>query len=343
MEDLNVIIRGNGLDKNGLARFNLTRSSLKGEALRVFNDKAVEQEQETRDTHVKCLHAIMEQVFPKDNLLSKQKTYMRNHVFLHLSDRTISEFRARWIELNNYLDEFAPFEPNQHFTENETKDIFYNIIPKRWQSYLQRDNFDMIHCSVREFLEIMEHYQIADSIDPLLKTKDQSEINKDESNKSTEKSNDKKRKAKSKKSNSDAPAPKKSCLIHGSDSSHMTNECQTMREQAYQMKEAWKNMSQPERSRQKRERKQQKQKEQNELHEIMVMKQVQQSMQDMFKQLHQHHHLDDDSDMDKSHQLESMDNIMVSECFNLSDLHQPPTKKTKTQHFAPISTGILDM
>jgi hypothetical protein len=62
-------------------------------------------------------------------------------------------------------------------------------------------------------------------------------------------------------------------------------------------------------------------------------------MQDMFKQLHQRHHSDDDSDMDKCHQLESMDNITVSECFNLSDLRQPPT--TKTQHFAPISTAIL--
>jgi hypothetical protein len=46
MEDLNVVIHGNGLDKNGPARFNLTCSSLKGEALRVFNDKAAEQEEE---------------------------------------------------------------------------------------------------------------------------------------------------------------------------------------------------------------------------------------------------------------------------------------------------------
>jgi hypothetical protein len=75
----------------------------------------------------------------------------------------------------------------------------------------------------------------------------------------------------------------------------------------------------------------------------MVMKQVQQLMQDMFKQPHQHHHSDDNSDIDKSHQVESMDNITVSECFNLSDLCQPPTKKTKTQHFAPISTAILEM
>ena len=85
MENLNVVIRGNGLDENGRARFNLTFSSLiRGEALRIFNDKAAEQDEETKDTHIKCLRAIMEQVFPKDNPLQKQKTYMRNHVFLHL-------------------------------------------------------------------------------------------------------------------------------------------------------------------------------------------------------------------------------------------------------------------
>jgi hypothetical protein len=106
------------------------------------------------------------------------------------------------------------------------------------------------------------------------------------------------------------------------------------------MKEAWKNVSPAEPSCQRCKREQQKQKEQNELHE-MIMSQVEQSMQNMFKQQDQCHHLDDDSDMDESHQLESMDNITMSECFNLSDLHQPPTKKTKTQHFAPISTVIL--
>jgi hypothetical protein len=58
MEALNVVIRGNGLNKNGCACFNLTHSSLKGEALDVFNDKAAEQEEEMKDTHIKCLHAI---------------------------------------------------------------------------------------------------------------------------------------------------------------------------------------------------------------------------------------------------------------------------------------------
>jgi uncharacterized protein YdgA (DUF945 family) len=67
-------VAGNGLDENGgRAPFNLTCSSLKGEALRIFNDKAAEQEEETKDTHIKCLHAITEHIFTKDNPLLKQK------------------------------------------------------------------------------------------------------------------------------------------------------------------------------------------------------------------------------------------------------------------------------
>jgi hypothetical protein len=58
---------------------------LKGEALHVFNHKAAEQKEKIKDTHVQCLWAIMEHVFPADNPLLKQKTYMHNHVFLHLS------------------------------------------------------------------------------------------------------------------------------------------------------------------------------------------------------------------------------------------------------------------
>jgi hypothetical protein len=83
---------------------------------------------------------------------SKQKTFMRNHMFLQLSDRMINEFCTRCIELNNYLDEFPPFGPNQHFTEDKTKDILYNIIQNHWQAYMQWDKFDTIQCSIQDFL-----------------------------------------------------------------------------------------------------------------------------------------------------------------------------------------------
>jgi hypothetical protein len=141
-------------------------------------------------------------------------------------------------EINNWLDEFPPFGSNQHFPDDQIKEILYSIIPKRWQSYLHCDKFDMTTASVDDFFNHMERYQIADNIDSLLKPKDQSKVDKNESNKSTEKLNDKKRKAKSKKNDSDAPAPKKSCLIHGEDSSHTTDECRTMREQAYRRQNA---------------------------------------------------------------------------------------------------------
>jgi hypothetical protein len=134
------LLRGNGLDENGHARFNLTRSSLKGEALCVFNDKAAEQKEETKDTHIKCLCAVTEHIFPKDNPLQKQKTYMHNHVFLHLNNKQVSKFCARWVKVNNWLNEFLPFKSNQHFLDDQIKDILYSIIPKHWQSYLERED-----------------------------------------------------------------------------------------------------------------------------------------------------------------------------------------------------------
>jgi hypothetical protein len=68
-------------------------------------------------------------------------------------------------------------------------------------------------------------YQISDQLAPLLKQQNQSKTDKDDVKKSMEKPNDKKCKAKSKKNDSDVLAPKKTCMIHGPNSSHMTDEC----------------------------------------------------------------------------------------------------------------------
>jgi hypothetical protein len=119
----------------------------------VFNDKAAEQKEETKDSHIKCLRAITEHTFHKDNPLEKQKTYIHDHMFLHLNDRQVSEFCARWIKINNWLNKFLPFKPNQHFPDDQIKYILYNIIPNCWQSYLQcEDKFDMIKSSDSDFL-----------------------------------------------------------------------------------------------------------------------------------------------------------------------------------------------
>jgi hypothetical protein len=106
--------------------------------LRIFNDKTAEQEKETKASHIKCLCAIMEQVFPKDNPLQKQKMYMRNHVFLHLNDKSVN-FRPGGRKSTTGFDEFLPFEPNQHFPDDQVKEILYSIIPKCWQSFLHHE------------------------------------------------------------------------------------------------------------------------------------------------------------------------------------------------------------
>jgi hypothetical protein len=77
----------------------------------------------------------------------------------------------------------------------------------------------------------MEHYQLANHIDLSLKQQKQSKTDKDESKTLSEKPNDNKCKAKPKKNNSDMQAAKKPCILHGPNSSHMTDECQTLQEQ----------------------------------------------------------------------------------------------------------------
>jgi hypothetical protein len=55
MDKLKIVIHSSGLNNDSLACFNVTHSSLKCEARHVFNDKAVEQKEETMDSHVECL------------------------------------------------------------------------------------------------------------------------------------------------------------------------------------------------------------------------------------------------------------------------------------------------
>ena len=101
---LQLIITRNGLT-TGLAKFNLMRSLLKGEALQHFNNKAQELKTETNPHHKMCLNAVSEHIFPK-NALQMQKCYLCK-VHLHAS-MTISTYFACWHQINNYLAMFPP-------------------------------------------------------------------------------------------------------------------------------------------------------------------------------------------------------------------------------------------
>ena len=96
---LKLIITGNGLTVSP-AKFNLTQLLLKGKALQHFNNKAQELKEETAVHHKMCLNTVSTHIFPK-NTLQMQKRYLRK-VHLHGS-MTISEYFARWHQLNDYL------------------------------------------------------------------------------------------------------------------------------------------------------------------------------------------------------------------------------------------------
>jgi hypothetical protein len=70
----------------------------------------------------------------------------------------------------------------------------------------------------------MECYQLTNNLNPSLKPQNQSKTSEDKSNKSTEKPNDKKLKAKPKTNDSDTLVPKRACMLHRPNSSHMTEE-----------------------------------------------------------------------------------------------------------------------
>ena len=104
---LNTVIKGNCVTE-GPQLFNLTRTALKGDARRVFETKATELRKETPKRYTQCIQAVTEHVFPKD-ALRRQRFYMRRHV--HLTRKfSISEFFARFVEINEYLTQFPPFD-----------------------------------------------------------------------------------------------------------------------------------------------------------------------------------------------------------------------------------------
>jgi len=258
---LNIIITGNGLAEDGPARFNVTRSSLKDEALRVFEDKAKELSSETTSNH--CLQAITEHVFPHMALQCQQR-FMRNNVFLHLRDRTISKFCARWTQLDDYLNEFPPFKPNQWFQDDEIKDIIYDITPHCWKSQMEKVQYDPIDHTLADLFDLLERYQIAEQLDPPKQNQVTNEL--DESIKTKDKSRKNKRKEKSSGNDSSLMVCKRFCILHQKDD-HWTDDCSVVKKQVAAMRAGWSNQTPAEWSCKKHEQEQQQKKEKNELHE----------------------------------------------------------------------------
>jgi hypothetical protein len=63
MAKVKLVIHGNGLDEDGLAWFNVTCSLLKGDAVHIFNDKAVEQKEVNNKLFIKTIKSKIQNEF----------------------------------------------------------------------------------------------------------------------------------------------------------------------------------------------------------------------------------------------------------------------------------------
>ena len=88
-----------------LAKFNLMRSLLKGEALQHFNKKAEELENENNAHHAECISAVSGHIFSKEHS-ADAKCYLQK-VHLH-NPMTISKYFTHWHQQNDYFSLFPP-------------------------------------------------------------------------------------------------------------------------------------------------------------------------------------------------------------------------------------------
>ena len=268
-----IVIKGNCVTE-GPQLFNLTRTALKGDARRVFEIKAAELHKETPKEYTLCVQAVTEHVFPKD-ALRRQRFYLRRNVHL-TRNFTISEFFARFVEINEYLTQFPPFDGEEHkLSEEEIIEILYTIIPKAWKSKLMDHGFDPVEHSLTEFSEQLVRFETFDAING------NTTINQSDTKHTGESQDNKKRKASEdtvpQEKKPEAKKQKAFCLLHGH-CQHSTNACETVKEHILHMKEQYEATSSHERYKNRQAWRKKKAQKANSKEEIHVL--VQEAVKD---------------------------------------------------------------
>ena len=163
---LKLIITRNGLT-TGLAKFNLMRLLLKGEALQHFNNKAQELKTKTNAHHKTCLNVVSEHIFPK-NALQAQKCYLHK-VQLHTS-MTISAYFAHWHQINEYLALFPMHgRAAQKLRDDKIVELIYEQLPSCMQGDLKHmNNFDINETDLTQFRKVLERLKLSYQLDKKL-------------------------------------------------------------------------------------------------------------------------------------------------------------------------------
>ena len=134
------IFRGQNITL-GTNQCSTVRDVLKGDALNAFNKEIGTLGSETVNNCSAALKVMVTNAFPTKALL-RQKKAMRRH-FRFTADMTIKGYIARFIELNDLLEQFpANFDASQKLNNSELLDVMVSGLPRACQDKLAMEGFD---------------------------------------------------------------------------------------------------------------------------------------------------------------------------------------------------------
>ena len=209
----------------------MLRRLLAGDALAAFDTAATANGNETVANFELCLRAVTTHIFPQRALL-RQKRYMRV-AMRKPRDMSTRAYSARLAEVNGYLAEFPPFEPNQMLGNDEIVHILEFGVPKTWQKNMVLQGFEpMIHTpnEIVEFCERHEFTEVQNEPKPGTKSKPAGKHGNGatlHAKPSVEASNKRK-----------FDKTEKFCDLHQR-AGHSTAECKTVQAQIQKMRQSW--------------------------------------------------------------------------------------------------------
>ena len=141
----------------------------------------------------------------------------------------------RFAELNKYLESFPPYQgESQSLPKDEVLEHLEFTIPNNWQKQMVLQGFSTMEHSVEEFIEFCERLEFGEEVYDSTHT----------SQKANTKNGARETGSKQSAGNSSNYKRKfdKYCLYHGSNNTHVTDECKVLKAQAEKMARAHKNV-----------------------------------------------------------------------------------------------------
>ena len=236
LQNLERVFVGQNLT-TGPNKFSMARRLLAGDSLSHFDRKAetlVNGDNNVVESEANfklAIRAVTETILNRKALLT-QKRYMRR-ILRKPKGMTIRMYCARFSELNKYLESFPPYNENQKLPDDELLEHFEFAIPNAWQKQMVLQGFNTLEHTTEEFVEFCEQLEFSKDFI----------VQPNNGQKATTRTGV--RNTGSRQSAAKTPSKRKLdkfCLYHGMNSTHVSDECRVLIDQAEKLAQSHKNV-----------------------------------------------------------------------------------------------------